>query len=67
MTRPATPAGHFFGELISVRILMTVNALPGLHLEVVPRSLGDVAAAARNRLMLPFQWKLGALVLRDRE
>jgi hypothetical protein len=67
MTRPATPARHFFSELISVRVLMTVSAVPSLHLEVVPRSLGAVAAAARNRLMLPFQRKLGALVLRDRE
>ena len=67
MARFATPARHLFGELISVRVFMTVSTLPRRHREVVSRSLGAVATAARHRLMPSFERKLGALVLRDRE
>lgn len=67
MTAPASSLRHFFGELLAVGILMTVDALSCPHPKIVPGALRRVAVAAWDCLMLAFQGEIGAGMLSDGE
>ncbi len=63
MTARTASLGHFLGELVTMRVLVAIGALPALDPEVVPRPLATVAAAAGNCLVFPLQRKVRAAVL----
>jgi hypothetical protein len=58
---------HFDRELITVRIVMAVDASLRPELQIVPGSLSLMTTRTTNRLMLPVERKLGPTVLLDGE
>jgi hypothetical protein len=58
---------HLDRELLTMRVVVAVDAALRSDSQVVPRSLAPVTAGAADRLMLAVQRELGAAVLRHRE
>lgn len=63
----ATAVTHLAGELFAVRVFMAIHARLRLQVEVVPRSLGAMTAAAGDSLMFPLEREFRATVLLYRE
>lgn len=63
MAGGASALGHFCSELVAVRIVVTIGALPCLEPEVVPRALTSVTAATGHRLVFSFQGEISPRVL----
>lgn len=63
----AATVAHFRLELLTVRVVVAVDAPPRPELQIVPGSFPLVTPRTANRLMLSVERKLGTAVLFDRE
>ncbi len=67
MTARASPFRHLFGKLVTVRVVVAVGAFRRPQAKIEAGPLGAMTSATGHGLVLAFQGKIGARMLRDRE